>query len=386
MKRLIICCDGTWQDLGKEHPTNVVKMIEAIKPISSDGTRQVVYYSEGLGTHQGIPIACEIDKIGGGAFGWGIDHRIQTAYRFLSLNYSEGDEIYLIGFSRGAYIVRALAGLIYNSGLVRRDCIRSIPKAYELYRNRGSDASPNSLKALEFRRENCIPSYPPNLGKDENQGRVTIKALCCWDTVKALGIPDLPFLGIPDLPFLGVINHLSRQRYEFYDHRVSPLIESAFHAVAIDEKRLAFQYIPMEPNDSNTRPSQVFQVWFAGTHGCVGGGCAREKKLSDIALKWMMDNLAQLGLETDKTLVKVGIEPNPYEAFCSHIKNTHRLAGIQPRKIDGYLEDLHESVHQRLAHPTLGYCPENVLDLFHRPTQSRPTSAQQKYPKALHST
>lgn len=98
MKRLIVCCDGTWQKLDREYPTNVVKITQAIKPIAEkDHVQQIVFYEEGVGTGD------VLDGLFGGAFGWGLDGNIQSAYRFLSLNYQSGDEIYLYGFSRGAY-------------------------------------------------------------------------------------------------------------------------------------------------------------------------------------------------------------------------------------------------------------------------------------------
>src|ERR671932_2296063 len=130
MKRLIVCCDGTWQKLTSPCPTNVVKIAQAIKPFANDETPQVLYYEQGVGTED------EADKIFGGAFGRGIDDHIQDAYRFLCLNYVEGDEIYLFGFSRGAYTVRSLAGLIYCSGLLSHKNIRKTSEAYQLYRDR----------------------------------------------------------------------------------------------------------------------------------------------------------------------------------------------------------------------------------------------------------
>ena len=132
MKRLIVCCDGTWQDLKKDYPTNVVKMIQAIKPVDTHDIHQIVYYDEGLGTKlidTGFSLIDILLKFGGGALGLGIDHKIQDAYGFLCLNFEPDDEIYLFGFSRGAYTVRCLAGLIYNSGLLHRKFIRKIPEA-----------------------------------------------------------------------------------------------------------------------------------------------------------------------------------------------------------------------------------------------------------------
>ncbi len=137
-KRLIVCCDGTWQKLTSVYPTNVVKIAQAIKPSSNDGTAQIVFYDEGVGSgNEAEKLFAKGDRILGGAFGIGIDNNIEDAYRFLCLNYEPGDEIYLFGFSRGAYTVRSLAGLIRCSGglLLRKD-IREAPTAYEIYRDR----------------------------------------------------------------------------------------------------------------------------------------------------------------------------------------------------------------------------------------------------------
>ncbi|MEH2008448.1 DUF2235 domain-containing protein [Nostoc sp.] len=105
MKRLVICCDGTWQQLISPYPSNVVKLAQSVKPIARDGVTQIIFYDPGIGT--------ESQKVLGGATGLGIDRNIEDCYRFLSLNYVPGDEIYLFGFSRGAYTVRSLAGMIY---------------------------------------------------------------------------------------------------------------------------------------------------------------------------------------------------------------------------------------------------------------------------------
>lgn len=276
-RRLIVCSDGTWQDLAKNYPTNVVKMAQAIQPLDSFNNHhihQIVYYDEGLGTKQidtGHSLIDTLIKIGGGALGLGIDHKIQDAYRFLCLNYETDDEIYLFGFSRGAYTVRCLAGLIYNSGLLHRKFIRKVPKAYELYREKQNpDNAPNGKNSIDFRNQ---------YGQ-----QVPIKALCCWDTVASLGIPDFIHSVKLDEKF--------NERYRFYDSTVNPTIEKAFHAVAIDEIRKVFDVTRMESSKEN----QVIQVWFPGGHGCVGGGCKQECGLSDAALLWMMEQVEQLGL------------------------------------------------------------------------------------------
>nr|NCS26798.1 DUF2235 domain-containing protein [Microcystis aeruginosa BS13-02] len=154
--RLIVCCDGTWQDLGQAYPTNVVKMVQAITPLDDNKgnpIRQIIYYDEGIGTKQSnTEVTDALIKIAGGALGIGMDHKIQDAYRFLCLNYQPEDEIYLFGFSRGAYTVRCLAGLVYNCGLLYREFIRQIPKAYEIYREKQDpNNAPNGKNAIDFR-------------------------------------------------------------------------------------------------------------------------------------------------------------------------------------------------------------------------------------------
>ena len=124
-KRLIVCCDGTWQKTDSLYPTNVAKLIQAI-PVSSEN---LVFYGEGVGTGD------LADRILGVALGWGLDKNIQDAYRFLSSNYAAGDQIYLFGFSRGAYTVRSLVGMIRAVGMLPRSGIRQIPKAYKAYQD-----------------------------------------------------------------------------------------------------------------------------------------------------------------------------------------------------------------------------------------------------------
>lgn len=343
-RRLIVCSDGTWQDLAKNYPTNVVKMVQAIQPLDSFNNHhihQIIYYDEGLGTKQINTKHSLIDiltKIGGGALGLGIDHKIQDAYRFLCLNYEDGDEIYLFGFSRGAYTVRCLAGLIYNSGLLNRKFICKVPKAYELYREKQNpDNAPNGANAIAFR---------------EKYGQqVPIKALCCWDTVASLGIPDL----IHSLKLDGKFN----PRYRFFDDKVNPTIEKAFHAVAIDEIRRVFDVTRIEPSKEN----QVTQVWFPGGHGCVGGGCKEESELSDAALLWMMEQVEQLGLALDRTSVEYRIQPDYRSPFDNTPKPPFDIGCPNIREVTGTFDDLHESVKQRWQDPKIAppYRPKNLM-------------------------
>lgn len=340
-RRLIICCDGTWQDLGESYPTNVIKMAQAIKKFGDKHIPQIVYYDEGLGTKQINTKHSIIDvltKFAGGALGLGIDHRIQDAYRFLCLNYEPDDEIYLFGFSRGAYTVRCVAGLIYNSGLLQRKFIRHISEAYELYREKQNpDNAPNGKNAVDFRIK---------YGE-----RVPIKALCCWDTVGSLGVPDL----IP-----GSLDEKLNQRYQFYDTKVNPDIEKAIHAVAIDEIRKVFDVTLMEPSNKSQK-DQVTQVWFPGGHGCVGGGSEEECGLSDMALLWMMEQVEKLGLSLDKSCVEGGINPKYDAPFDNTPKFPFNIAGTILREVVDSCGDLHESVKQRWQDPDCKYRPKNLM-------------------------
>lgn len=312
MKRLVVCCDGTWNGLSGKYPTNVRKLRDAVQAMDAQGIKQAVFYQEGLGTKWH-------DRFVGGAFGWGIDENISEVYRFLCLNYAPGDEVYCFGFSRGAYTVRSLIGLIYCSGLLRPSEISRIPEAYRLYRDR--NIRPSNPIAEEFRRK---------FGD-----RISIKVLGCWDTVGSLGIPDL----VPFIPLDQLIN----RKYQFHDTQLSAIIQNAFHAIAIDERRKSFVATHMEPSDKN--PNQVIrEVWFPGTHGCVGGGTLANQGLSDGALQWMVQQVSALNLALDPRLSE-SLLLDPLLSFDTSL-GIFRLAGVQDRDIEP-TDAWHESVQKR---------------------------------------
>ena len=136
-KRLVVCADGTWNDpdqtqAGRLAVTHVVKLASAVRPEAPDGRAQLVAYHKGVGERGGL-----WDKITGGAFGVGISDNIQELYRFLVMNFAPGDELWFFGFSRGAYTVRSLAGLVRNCGILKRDHFQRCGEAYDLYREPG---------------------------------------------------------------------------------------------------------------------------------------------------------------------------------------------------------------------------------------------------------
>jgi uncharacterized protein (DUF2235 family) len=279
MKRLITCSDGTWNkpdniDRGKPVSTNVERMFQCIchEDTSDPGqpVRQLKLYDEGVGT--GTSLA---DKLLGGITGAGIDKNIKDVYTFLVLNYQPGDEIYLFGFSRGAYTARSIAGFIRNCGMLKPENLPLIDKAYDLYRDRNKYTAPDSDMMESFREHYAWEDITP------------IKFIGVWDTVGSLGIP---------LPWYRLKN---KSKYKFHDVTLSSTVEYACHALAIDERRRLFE--PTLWEKSNTvkndplHKQQIEQRWFAGVHSNVGGGYV-DTGLSDIALKWLVNKAHVAGL------------------------------------------------------------------------------------------
>ena len=159
MKRLVVFCDGTWNDTRMSSLTNVARLAKCVVPEDDRDHRrdrdqpripQVVFYDSGVGVAQNVSRFTDfLTRVQGGAFGRGLDEKIEAAYRFLVLNYEVGDEIFVFGFSRGAYTARSLCGLVRKCGIVRRDCFDRIPQAIGIYRDRAT--LPHEISA--FRKQ-----------------------------------------------------------------------------------------------------------------------------------------------------------------------------------------------------------------------------------------
>jgi hypothetical protein len=269
-KRLVVCCDGTWNFADQPSKTNVAKVALSVRRGSAAGKEQRVYYNSGVGTHRR-------ERLRGGAFGVGLSRNVVDAYRFLVETYEPDDELFLFGFSRGAFTARSLAGLVRNSGVLRRDHADRIPEAWTLYRDRIE--RPNGAAATLFRRSYA---YETEIG-----------FVGVWDTVGALGIP------VPDAPLLRPAANRFNHRWSFHNTDLSRWIKAAFHALALDEQRSAFRpALWHQQPGSAAQGQELKQVWFAGVHSDVGGGY-KETGLSDIALLWMVDQARRHGLEFD---------------------------------------------------------------------------------------
>ena len=261
MKRIVICADGTWnerdqvnKETGRRRPTNVTKVARAVRPRARNGVDQIVFYHDGIGTRG------PLDRVTGGAFGSGMENNIRVLYRFIVYNFEPGDELYLFGFSRGAFTVRSLAGFMHKVGLIEKDDDYYVPEIYGCYERNLGPGTPEWTKA--FHNVKGTRPCPP------------IRFIGVWDTVGALGAPGL----------LGQI--FNKDKYKYHDVGLNPAIEHAYHALAIDERRK-----PFAP-DIWTRPAgwqgQLEQAWFPGVHSNVGGGYAPDG-LANEALQWIVE-------------------------------------------------------------------------------------------------
>ncbi|CUR58670.1 conserved hypothetical protein [metagenome] len=274
MKRLVVCCDGTWNKPDNQTITNVEKIARSVQSDAraTGGTAQFVYYASGVGAG-----SYAADRILGGAFGFGLFHNVIACYRFLAQNYEPGDEIFIVGFSRGAYTARSVAGMVGRVGLLTKQSLveERLPAAVALYQRTELPQGAFGETVEEFRRDHCHPAPVHFLG--------------VFDTVGALGVPGF-----------------MRLAPRFHDVQLSDQVLRARHALAIDETRLkfapSFWETPEDPPGLPTDDVRVKQVWFEGAHSDVGGGYP-ETGLSDTSLLWMAREAHDAGLVFDVPLL-----------------------------------------------------------------------------------
>jgi uncharacterized protein (DUF2235 family) len=313
MKRLIFCFDGTWNALGANNPTNVVLTAASIMRETPDEVTQIIHYDEGVGTGR-------LETMTGGMFGAGLTYNIREAYRFLVFNYDPGDDIFVFGFSRGAFSARSFVGLVRHVGPLHRLHAGRIDEAMTLYAQRLNGVSGSGDRMRAFRAaysdKVCIGSDDdayrcqniPNY-KSNDAPLLTIKFLGIWDTVKALGWPDF-------VPFSAWLN----REHRFHDADLSNFVQAARHAVAIDERRSLFpsmllsnlEKLNADKGEDWRDPKAPYQErWFPGTHGSVGGG-GDIRGLSDAALAWVLDGAkkAELILDTARGTRIHGFAPD----------------------------------------------------------------------------
>ena len=277
-KNIVLCCDGTANQFAEDR-TNVVKLAFTLQQVAG---QQIVYYHPGLGTMEPAGALTTysrmITKARGLAFGYGLDSDIRDAYVFLMNNFEPEDKVFLFGFSRGAYTVRALASLLHMYGLISRGNEPLVPYAIRMLtaiqRLDRKDDGDNEQKQRYFR-----------LATDFQQ--TFCRALCkpwfvgVWDTVSSVGWVENQLR----LPFSAD----------------NPDIQIGRHAIALDERRAFFRTNLWRPKPAPAGgPKDLKQVWFAGVHSDVGGGYPEaQSAYSKIPLEWMLREATAAGLMTD---------------------------------------------------------------------------------------
>ncbi|QFU09039.1 hypothetical protein PARPLA_01826 [Rhodobacteraceae bacterium THAF1] len=310
---LVVLLDGTMSTLrpGRETSIGLIwKLLSEMAPTSD----MAVYYEPGIQLARYSQMRDVIE-------GRGLNRQIQRAYGWLSSQYRPGDRIYFLGYSRGAYAVRSLAGVIGRIGLLRADAAteRNVQNAYRHYRT-----LPDAHAADDFRRINC-------------HNAVEVEMIGAFDTVKALG------LGAP------IIWRWSQMAHRFHDHTLNDTTKRGYHALAHDERRRAYRPVLWRTRDD--WDGNLEQVWFPGTHGDVGGhlsGRNSARPLANVALCWMLGKAEQAGLPLpDGWRARFPVDPEApsigqYVGMGKFLRSREdRLIGTDPS------EELHASVAKR---------------------------------------
>lgn len=383
MKRIVVLIDGTWNKEGTGADTNVAKLDSGkktitqafIKASATDGIAQHVHYHDGVGSDGDLT-----QRLLGGAIGLGLKKIIQDVYEAIVSDFVAGDEIYIFGFSRGAYAARALAGLIGASGIQRQKNRDEFEVAWDHYRvapavrQQPQTASAGDRKTLD--------TYDTLAQRQTFHDTRAIKCVAVWDTVGSYGIPA----GIGLAP---LARYFTLVTLGFHDTSFGEHIEVGLHAVAVDEHRRPFVPTFWTIEKGRQPKGHVEQTWFAGAHCNVGGGYP-QSGLSDEALIWMIARVQALTkLEFDIVAVRANTNANLAEAVVDSTKGwvidhafPHYRTVLSPVAIQhGYLvnsddpteEHINERVHwsviaKRTNAAAIRYSPPN-LPINIRPEQ-----------------
>jgi uncharacterized protein (DUF2235 family) len=312
MKNIVICCDGTGNEIS-ENISNVLKLYRMMRKTGKTEPHQIVFYDPGVGTlarpDPWRKLWQDTITILGLATGYGLDDNVLAAYEFLVDNYDEGDAIYLFGFSRGAYTARVLAGLIHKVGLISPQQVNLAGAGLTAYKQFSSQAQPASgLDLRQFGGGEADPTGP--LTKDDQAAQFarilsarwpTIRFVGVWDTVASVIVPR------PDRFYWPSMEELAFTQ-------ANQSVKAFRQAISIDERRRMFRLKPWDEGQTfmknrfsqtnNAEPQDCLQVWFAGVHNDIGGGYPeKESGLSKFPLLWMIDEAVKCGLAVDPRTV-----------------------------------------------------------------------------------
>ena len=360
-KNIVICADGTGNSTVKGRGTNVFKLYEAVDQnghrFDSTAVQQVAIYHDGVGTE-----SLKWLRIFGGVFGWGLSRNVKQLYGELARVYDPDDRIFLFGFSRGAFTVRTLAGLITSCGILdpkryptNYGFWKAVRQAYRHYRRKYQTAVSRLVRGkVTIEDEYLRKEYSVGIEAFADPDRRLIEFIGVWDTVDAVGSP----FGIAD-----VINSLV-YRFKFPDRTLSSEVAHACHALALDEPRQSFKPVlwKEQPGDEG----RLDQVWFAGSHSNVGGGYPRQG-MSLVALDWMMRQAEAHGLRflpQHRLMYRDGTDVDdklydPRAGLGMFYRWKPRNVAELCRK-NNVTPKVHRTVFQRIARNTEGYAPGSV--------------------------
>ena len=313
VRNIVICCDGT----GAEYGHNNTNVVETYQLVDKDGG-QFAYYDPGIGTggweyHEDT---LELRALADQATGSGLQKNVEDAYRFLMRTYRPGDRLFLFGFSRGAFTVRSLGGMLHKCGLLGPHDDNLVEYASRIYNTEGNDDIAAGFRSTFAR------SCP-------------VECIGVWDTVESLAL-----------------NAGKRWR----DASLNPEVRHGFHAVAIDEKRRDFPICLWDEANAGADQS-IEQVWFAGVHADVGGW-HNERTLASVALHWMLGKTEACGLRFDRNAL-ARRPPDPLGQMHDSYTGFWRMRGSRRRRIPEGAR-LHRSVVERLNDKAIGYHPKNL--------------------------
>lgn len=331
-RKIVICLDGTGNQMKAKGRTNVATLFEMLD--LSDPRNQIGYYDPGVGTMSAAnargAVGRWFSRISGLAFGSGMKANVAEVYTYLMQHWQPGDELYIFGFSRGAYTARALVGMLNRPGLLRPGSENLVAYAVAQYATNKTFSEGDKQDIREFSHAFCWgteagPLSPPWAGDayEMHWHAVPIKYLGVWDTVKAAGILRL---GNLHWPFTHQLFNVNKIR----------------HAVSIDEYRRPYHEYLADP-----RHYGLEEAWFAGVHSDVGGTFEDDPRLAKIALKWIVDgSVEHLRLRPGAYPKQCTIEESFAEGKRHEMGKIWFLVGVRHRTVPDTAK-LHASVRAR---------------------------------------
>jgi uncharacterized protein (DUF2235 family) len=367
-KNIVLCSDGTGNQDIKNRGTNVFKLYEAVDVQGHKNgklPKQVAFYDDGVGTEN------PITKVIGGAFGWGFSRNVKRMYRGLANVYEPEDSIYLFGFSRGAYTVRALAGLIQHCGILDAAYYRSQDRKVATGQ---IDACWEDFRQIAFRRASTEERRGAIPQRDETELRqnATIERRKAYHAVRPEEKIDIAFIGAWDtVGAIGVPFDELRKLISFFypiwfaDNTLGAEVRHACQALSLDDERRTFH--PELWNEQNGADDRLQQVWFSGAHSNVGGGYPKQG-LSLVTLDWMMTHAERAGLRfIDEDVQFVRDHQDVHDRLYDSRSGFAVYYRWAPRDIVKLCAEhrinkpkIHASVFERIANGTNAYAPGNI--------------------------